>query len=238
MTSSQDFRRPDDVSPEEEKRLVELFDECVQKEGEKTDADQLTLDFRKELGKLNIDEASRDILANVFVKATDDVLSERDGLRFISTLQKVATRDLTNEEHNTIKRLEFIFAVATTAAETRKRNLEQIRAEIELEMKRLGTRNYLGTYYYVFSETTFDWEREVDEIKHRSEMEDCERSDARSSSDDKMPATLSDREKASDPITKFKIQVLWDVLGDERPQNLAEFRRVLLEKGILLRHSS
>ena len=153
-------------------------------------------------------------------------------------MQKVATKDLTIEEHNTIKRLEFIFAVATTAAETRKRDLEQIRAEIELEMKRLGTRNHLGMYYYVFSETTFDWEREIDEIKHSPEMEDRVRSDARSSSDDKTSATLSDREKASDPIAKFKMQVLWDILGDERPQNLAEFRRVLLEKGILLRHSS
>ena len=112
MPSPLNSNRPVDVSFEEEKRLLALFDLCLQAIREEKDSDNLTVEFKFELEKSQLDEESRVLLSNLFDRAVASELSEYDYVDFITILQKNSPKELNDDERDSLRRLEFLLALA------------------------------------------------------------------------------------------------------------------------------
>ena len=112
MTSSQDFRRPDDVSREEARRLLELFDLCLTAERDNSSDDELSFSFTSALEKLNLDAKTEQAFLELFFQASNGEFYDEEYRRLEFLLQRVAVKDLSNEEHAELRRLEFMLALA------------------------------------------------------------------------------------------------------------------------------
>ena len=260
MTSSRDFRRPDDVSQEEEKSLLLLFDELLQKERKSAGVDQLALDFQSELQTLNVDGDSRNLLESVFKNATDGDSSESDCARFISTLQELATKDLTNEEYDSLRRLEFIFAAATALTEAERRFAAEEKRKRKVSERNRMARESLEAILNMTHKLQYEASSllrsefaaygDLSEICALAERIERLAEDALFKTESILYMKeaahsvtmyclmdLMDPGKSVDPIARLKAKVLWDILGDARPRTPAEFAQVLRDRGIILRHS-
>ncbi len=201
MNLRSDFENPEFLPSDEEKRLSVLFDALLQEEKVSINIDQLASDFIAELTSLNLDAPTCQELSGIFLRSFVNQFYENERLRLISILQMVKTKDLSIEEYASIKRLEFMFALALPTDEERL-SFGDLAACALPET----TVSILGAFFDNPSDLV---------AKFGSRQED-----------------------SAVPIAKIKTKILWDILSDEHPQNVDEFRHILRDKGIILRHSS
>ena len=266
MPSPLNSNRPVDVSFEEEKRLLALFDLCLQAIREEKDSDNLTLEFKFELEKSQLDEESRVLLSNLFDRAVASELSEHDYVDFITILQKNSPKELNDDERDSLRRLEFLLALAVEktrikvyASIAREERMRMRQVDLE-KQERLDQAKAFAEKADNFVQEGYEFVREFD----RSLCVDGEvegtlgelrshlfvvQSDARRlckllgesgrGSHSDYPASSTFASKGAGTGNKcFKTKVLWDILGDARPRTLEEFMRVLRDKGILPRVSA
>lgn len=105
-------RRPDDVSQEEAKNLLALFDLCLAEEIRNSSEDVLSSKLLSTMAKLNLEVDFQEEVASIFSRAINGLFCEEEYRRLEFLLQSVAAKELSEEEHAELRRLEFMFALA------------------------------------------------------------------------------------------------------------------------------
>ena len=114
------FRRPDDVSQEEAERLIELFDRCLTDKIVNSSEDELSSEFLSTMARLKLDADTQREFRSILSRASDGRFYEEERRRLEFLLQSVAAKNQSEEEHDELRRLEFMFALALLPYEDRR----------------------------------------------------------------------------------------------------------------------